>query len=95
MLQIYMNISYVFIIPPILGILTGLCLIKFKKTYVFSAILLTICIILWCIVPNINTHGSEGPGIMLWIYSLFTAAVSIVEAIKFFVRKCKERKCIQ
>lgn len=91
MLQIYFNISYIFIMPLVLGALLGLALIKIKKTYIFSVALLTMCVVLWCIIPNINTHGNEGFGIMLWMYSLFTAAFSAFEAIKIVIRKRKER----
>lgn len=92
MLQIYFNISYIFIIPSVSGLLLGLCFLKSRKTYIISAILLAICMVLWCIIPNINTHGNEGFGIILWMYSLFAIAFSVVEAVKLIIRKFKKRK---
>lgn len=44
-------------------------------------------IVFWCILLNINTHGSEGPGILVTMYSLVTLTFSFVEIIKLIFRR--------
>lgn len=89
--QEYINIFCIFILPVLIGLVLGIILWNFKKTYIISAVLLFICVILWCVIPNINTHGSEGPGLLLWMFSLFKAAFSFVEIVKFVLRKKRSR----
>ena len=91
MTQIYYNLFMIFVLPVIIGLLFGVCLWKIKKTYFLSWILLFGGVVWWCILSRINTHGSEGPGLLAWMYSLFTLSFVVVEIIKFIVRKLKTR----
>ncbi len=89
MAQIYYNLFMIFVLPVILGLLFGICLWKIKKTYFLSWLMLFGGIIWWCVLSHINTHGSEGPGLLLCMYSLFALSFTAVEIIKFIVRKLK------
>ena len=44
-------------------------------------------IVFWCILSNINTHGSEGAGILVTMYTLTTLAFSFIEIIKLVIRR--------
>lgn len=92
MAQIYYNLSMIYVLPVIIGLISGICLWKFRKTYFLSGLMLTGCVVWWCILSYINTHGSEGPGLLAWMYSLMALSFTGVEIIKFLARKLKERK---
>lgn len=79
------------ILPIIVGLLLGICLWKLKKAYFLSGFMLLVSVVWWCVLSHINTHGSEGPGLLLWMYSFTTLAFTVVEIIKFVVRKLKAR----
>lgn len=87
MAQINFTVFYIYILPVIIGLLLGLSLWKLRKTYLLSALMLLLGIIFWCILLNINTHGSEGPGILVTMYSLVTLTFSFVEIIKLIFRR--------
>ena len=90
MLQIYFNVFCLYILPIIIGLTFGIVARK-KKTYIITGIMLVICGIWWCIMPNIHTHGSELPGLILWMYSFLTLAFSVVELIKLIKVHLKMR----
>ena len=85
--QIYFNIFCIFILPALIGLVLGIILWRLKGTYVISAVLIFISAIWWYVMPHINTHGNEGPGLLLWMYSLFAITFSVVEIVKFAVRR--------
>ncbi len=87
MTQIYFNLFFLYILPIIIGLVFAIMNWKSKKTYICTIGMIVICAVLWCIIPNIHTHGSELPGLILWMYSFLTLTFSIVELIKFILIK--------
>lgn len=87
MARINFTVFCIFILPVIVGLLLGLCLWKLKKTYIFSVLMILLDIVFWCILSNINTHGSEGAGILVTMYTLTTLAFSFIEIIKLVIRR--------
>lgn len=87
MAQIYYNLFFIYVLPVFLGFLLGICLWKLRKTYILSALLLFASMVWWCILPHINTHGSEGPGLLALMFSLMTISFTCIEIIKFTARK--------
>lgn len=87
MTQINFAVFFIYILPVIVGLLLGLSLWKLRKTYLLSAFMLLIGIIFWCILLNINTHGSEGPGILVTMYTLTALGFTFVEIIKLIIRR--------
>lgn len=81
----------IYVLPIIIGLLLGICLLKFKKTYFLSWLMLLVGVAWWCILSHINTHGSEGPGLLAWMYSLMTLSFTLVEVIKFIIKKLNLR----
>ena len=79
--QIYYTRFMIFVLPVIVGILLGVVLWK-RRTEVVSWTILLLNAILWCILTNINTHGSEGPGLLVWMFSLFAISFAVIEVIK-------------
>ena len=92
MLQIVYNWSIIFILPVIVGLILAICLWKIRKTYYLSGLLLAGGIIWWSILSQINTHGSEGPGLLALMYSLASIAFVIVDLLKTVIRKFKTRR---
>ena len=85
------NTFYIFILPTLIGLILGICLWKIKKTYILSGLMIVVGVIWWCVLSQINTHGSEGPGLLATMYSLITVAFTLVELVKVIVRKIKAR----
>ena len=85
------NTFYIFFLPIIIGLILGISLWKIKKTHVLSGLMIVVCVVWWCVLSQINTHGSEGPGLLALMYSLMSIAFVVVEVIKFIVRKIKTR----
>ena len=85
------NTFYIFILPTLIGLILGICLWKIKKTYILAGSIIVVGIVWWCILSQINTHGSEGPGLLTAMYSLITVAFTLVEIVKLIVRKIKVR----
>ena len=91
MSRVNRNTFYIFILPPLIGMVLGICLWKIKKTYILSALMVVAGFIWWCVLSQINTHGSEGLGIFAMMYTLMSGAFVIVEAIKYIARRIKIR----
>ncbi len=91
MVQIY-YIFMIFVLPTLVGLLLGICLWRLKKTRVLSGLMLLVGVVWWCVLSHTNTHGSEGPGLLALMYSLMALAFTVVEVIKFIVRKTKARR---
>ena len=85
------NTFYIFILPTLIGLMLGICLWKIKKTYILSGLMIVVGVIWWCVLSQINTHGSEGPGLLATMYSLIAVAFTLVEIVKVIVRKIKVR----
>ena len=90
--RINRNTFYIFILPTLIGLVLGICLWKIKKTYILSGLMIVLGVIWWCVLSQINTHGSEGPGLLAAMYSLIAVAFTLVEGVKLIVRKIKARK---
>ncbi len=90
--QKYYNIIMIFVLPVVIGLILGICLWKIKKTYFLSGVMIIVAIIWWGILSQINTHGSEGPGLLAIMYSLITGAFVFIEVIKFIVRYYIQRR---
>ena len=84
-------ILFVYILPVLCGLAIGVAFWKFKKSYLLTGMLLASCIIWWCIISNVNIHGSEGPGMIFWMYTHLVLSFSFVNLIKFVVREIKSR----
>lgn len=82
-------ILFFYVLPIFCGLILGVVFWKFKKSFLLAGILIVACVIWWCILSNINLHGSEGPGIIFWMYCHFVLSFSLVELIKIIVRKLK------
>ncbi|MBQ9757746.1 MAG: hypothetical protein IJW15_04985 [Clostridia bacterium] len=78
---------FFYVLPILCGLILGMIFWEFPKTYLLDGVLLGVCVIWWCILSNINLHGSEGPGIIFWLYTHAVLTFSVVELIKFIVRK--------
>lgn len=91
MSRVNRNTFYIFILPTLIGIVLGICLWKIKKTYILSALMVVAGFIWWCMLAQINTHGSEGSGLLALMYSLISVAFVIIEAIKYIARRIKIR----
>ncbi len=89
MVQIYFNVFCLYILPIMIGLLFGILSWKSRKTYICTIVMIAVCVVLWCIIPNMHTHGNELSGLILWVYSFLALAFSIIELIKFVVRKIK------
>jgi len=91
-----MQISYVqfvvYILPAIVGLFLGICLCKLNKTYYFSVFLLFVCVVWWWVLSHINTHGSEGPGILAMMYSVMTTFFVLTDIVKHIIKKLKSNK---
>lgn len=86
------NLLCIFILPVLTGIITGICFLCSKKTYLGATVLIAISLLYLLIINNINTHGSEGP-ILIWaMYSCVTAGFIFVEIIKFIFRLVRKKK---
>ena len=80
-------ILFFYVLPIFCGLILGVVLWKFKKTYLLDGVLLGVCVIWWRILSNINVHGSERPGIIFCLYTHAVLTFSVVELIKFLVGK--------
>lgn len=87
MAQINFTVFFIYILPVIVGLLLGLSLWKLKKTYILSVLLILLDIVFWYILSNINTHGSEGAGILVTMYTLTAIAFTLIEIIKLVIRR--------
>ncbi len=76
-------------VPILCGLVLGVICWKCTKSYLLAGVLLVICVIWWVILSNINLHGSEGPGIMFGLYMHGVLTFSVIELIKFMVKKTK------
>ena len=85
-------ILFIYVLPILCGLILGVGIWKIKKSYLLAWVLLGIGEIWWCILSNINLHGNEGPGIIFWLYSYVALTFSVVELIKFIVRKIKSKR---
>ncbi len=85
--RINCNILYVFVFPALVGLLLGICLWRVKKAYIVSGLMIVVGAIWWCVLSQINTHGSEGPGILAIMYTVVTVAFAFVEIAKVIARK--------
>ncbi len=86
-------IIFFYILPILVGFIFGMIFWKFKKSYFLIGVMIAICVIWWTILSNINLHGSEGPGLVFCMYSNLISGFSVVEIVKFLVRKIKSRGC--
>ena len=84
-------ILYFYGFPALCGLILSGSLWKLKKSYIVAIAMIVIAVIWYFVLSNINTHGSEGPGLLLLLYSSFTFVFSIFELIKFVIRKIKVR----
>ncbi len=84
-------ILFFYVLPILCGFVLGIGFWKFKKSYLLSGIMLVVSMIWWSVLSNINLHGSEGPGIIFWMYTHLVLAFSLVELIKFIVRKMNSK----
>lgn len=91
MLQIYYVRFMIFVLPVLIGLLFGIFLWKVKITKYLTGLFLLACTIQWCVLANINTHGSEGPGLISLMCSLAALSFLVVEVIKLIVKGAKRR----
>lgn len=89
--RINRNTFYIFVLPTLIGFILGICLWKFKKSNILSGLMILVGVVWWSVLSQINTHGSEGPGLLALMYSLMSIAFIVVEVIKSIVRKIKTR----
>ncbi len=82
---------FFYALPIMCGLILGMIFWKFKKSYLLTGILLGVSLIWWHILSNINLHGSEGPGIIFCLYAHLVITFSVVELIKFILRRIKSR----
>ncbi|MBE7020578.1 MAG: hypothetical protein E7411_03985 [Ruminococcaceae bacterium] len=80
------NILCIFILPVFTGIMIGISFWFFKKTYIISLSMIFISALSWLIVSNINTHGSEGGGLLSAMLGCITTGIVFIELIKLIVR---------
>lgn len=78
--------TYLTVIPFLTGIAADLLLLKVKKSYLITTGIVVLSILAWVVVSNINTHGSEGPGLRCLQLSCFALGMTIVEIIRFIHR---------
>lgn len=88
MAQINWNLFCIFVLPFLVGLSLGIILWKCKKTYLLSGGMLVLCLLLWCVISNVNTHGSELFGLIMWMFFCFSFGFLLVEIIKFAGKKC-------
>lgn len=91
MMQINVNVFFLYIFPVLVGLAFGILNWKRKRTYLYTIGMLVLCGVMWCVMPHIHTHGSELPGLILWMYSFLSFTVSVVELIKWIVPKGRRR----
>ena len=84
-------ILYFYCFPALCGLILNGILLKFKRSYLVAIAMIVIAVIWHIILSNIHTHGSEGPGLILLLYSCFALSFSVFELIKFIFRKFKAR----
>lgn len=89
MAQIYYVRFMIYVLPTIIGLILGICLWKIKKTYFLSGVMFLVGVVWWGVLSCINTHGSEGPGILACMYSLVALSFTVVEVIKKLSKKQK------
>lgn len=77
------------VMPFLIGALAGLLMLKFKKSYFVTLGVVLLSIIAWIVVSNINTHGSEGPGLRCVQISFLALGMVAVEVCKFIYHKLK------
>lgn len=82
---------FFYALPILCGLILGMIFWKFKKSYLLTGVLLGGALIWWYILSNINLHGNEGPGIIFGLYAHVVLTFSVVELIKFMVRRIKFR----
>lgn len=82
---------FFYILPILVGLIFGIVFWRFKKSYFLTGVLIAVCVIWWIILSNINFHGSEGPGLIFYLYFNLISGFSVVELFKFIVRKIKSR----
>ena len=82
---------FFYALPILCGIILGMIFWKFKKSYLLTGVLLGGSLIWWYILSNISLHGNEGPGIIFCLYAHLVLTFSVVELIKFIVRRIKSR----
>ena len=78
-------ILYFYGFPALCGLILSGSLWKLKKSYIVAIAMIVIAVIWYFVLSNINTHGSEGPGLLLLLYSSFT----FVPLISFFASALK------
>ncbi len=87
MAQIYFNVFCLYILPVIIGFVFGIMSWKRRKTHIYTIFMIIVGIMLWSIIPNIHTRGSEMSGLILWMYAFLALAFAFIELIKYIVRK--------
>jgi len=53
---------------------------------------LFVCVVWWWVLSHINTHGSEGPGILAMMYSVMTTFFVLTDIVKHIIKKLKSNK---
>lgn len=87
MLQILQNYAFIFLFPFVIGLVIRLLCNKFNKFYFITIGLSILTIIMFIVVSNMNTHGSEGPMIMVVQLASLNVAIVIVELVKYFRKR--------
>ena len=84
-------ILYFYFLPALCGLILSGILWNFKKSYLVAIGMIVIDVIWHFVLSNIHTHGNEGPGLILLLYSCFALSFSVFELIKFVIEKIKTR----
>ena len=79
-------------LPILCGLIFGAILWKFRKTYILAVIMLIAGAVWWLMLSNINLHGNEGPGLILYMYICAVSAFLVVELMKFIIKIINRRK---
>ena len=81
--------SFLFVVPFIIGLIVRWICHKFNKFYFVILGLITLTVLSYIVVSNINTHGSEGPMMRVIQLASLTVGIIIAEGINYFRKKKK------
>lgn len=87
----YGNVIIIFVLPLLLGLILRIALFKVKIARFMTPILLFLSSLLYIIVSNINTHGSEGPILRVVMLFSFSVGSLISEIVLLFKSKFPRR----
>ena len=90
MTDLYWLWAWLTVIPFLFGIFADVLMLKVKKSYFITAGIVILSAVAWIVVSNINTHGSEGPGLRCLQLSCFALGMTLVEIIKFVINRLKK-----